>query len=301
MRPDQQPTIDSATRYHAVRRVLLLTLIGNGFVVALKLIAGLAAGALSVVADAVHSSVDGINNVIALALMSVAAQAPDEQHPYGHAKFETLGTLAIVAFLSITVYELVTSAFRRIFLVEVRPQVTFAVVGAMVVSALVSYLVARYEYRRGIALGSQILTADSSHTRADVLASIAVIVGLGLVAIGYPRADGVFTLVVALIIARTGWRILRGSVPILVDERAVSEETIRRIALAADGVIDAFDIRSRGLGADVFAELTITVDRALNVEEAHGIADAVERRVARELGAREVVAHVEPAANPTPR
>ncbi|MGH7554968.1 MAG: cation diffusion facilitator family transporter [Longimicrobiales bacterium] len=301
MHPDQQPTIDSATRYRAVRRVLLLTLLGNGFVVALKLIAGLAAGALSVVADAVHSSVDGINNVIALALMSIAWQAPDEEHPYGHAKFETLGTLAIVAFLSITVYELVTSAFRRIFLVEVRPQVTFAVVGAMVVSSLISYLVARYEYRRGVALSSHILTADSSHTRADVLASIAVIVGLGLVAAGYPRADGVFTLVVALIIARTGWRILRGSVPILVDERAVSVETIRRIALAADGVIDAFDIRSRGRGADVFAELTITVDRSLNVEEAHGIADAVERRVASELRAREVVAHVEPAANPTPR
>jgi cation diffusion facilitator family transporter len=295
MHLDQNASLDSAARYHAVRRVLLLTLLGNGFVVALKLIAGLAAGALSVVADAVHSSVDGINNVIALALMSVAAQAPDAEHPYGHAKFETLGTLAIVAFLSITVYELVTTAFRRIFLVEVRPQVTFAVVGAMVISALVSYLVARYEVRRGIALGSQILTADASHTRADVLASLAVIVGLGLVAVGYPRADGVFTLVVALIIARTGWRILRGSVPILVDERAASEETIRRIARAADGVIDAFDIRSRGRGADVFAELTITVDRSLNVEEAHGIADAVERRVARELGAREVVAHVEPA------
>jgi cation diffusion facilitator family transporter len=284
------------TRFAAVRSVLLLTLAGNATVVAIKLIAGIGAGALSVVADALHSSVDGLNNLIALALIAVAAQAPDEEHPYGHGKFETLGTLAIVAFLSITVYELVSSAIRRIFFADVRPDVTPVVVVAMVVSALTSLLIARYEERRGRELDSQILLADSGHTRADVYASLAVIAGLGLVAAGYPRADGIFTLVVALIIARTGWRILRGSVPILVDQRAVSGETIRRIARGTAGVIDAFDIRSRGREGEVFAELTITVDARLDVGEAHRIADEVERRVASEVGAREVVAHVEPAS-----
>jgi cation diffusion facilitator family transporter len=282
-------------RHRAVRRVLVLTLIGNAVVVAIKLIAGTAAGALSVVADALHSSVDGLNNVIALALSAVAARAPDEDHPYGHGKFETLGTLVIVAFLSITVYELVRSAIARILFSDVRPHVTAAVVAAMVLSALTSYLVSRYEHRRGVALGSEILTADASHTRADVYASLAVIVGLGLVAAGYPRADGVFTLLVALVIARTGWRILRGSVPILVDERAVADGMIRRIARETEGVIDAFHIRSRGREGEVFAELTITVDASLDVEHAHRIADAVERRLADAIGARDVVAHVEPA------
>jgi len=286
-------------RADRVRRVLLLTLAGNLAVVAIKLTAGLAAGALSVVADAAHSAVDALNNVIALALASVAAQAPDEEHPYGHAKFEALGTLAVVAFLSITVYELITSAIGRLVLGEARPQVTPWVIGAMGGSALTSYAVARYEERRGRELDSVILVADASHTRSDVYASLTVIAGLLLVALGYPAADAAFTLVVAVVIARTGWRILLQSVPVLVDERAVAGETIRRIALDSPGVLDCFDIRSRGPAGEIFAELTITVDGGLNVEQAHRIADEVERRVADRLHARDVVAHVEPDRGPS--
>jgi cation diffusion facilitator family transporter len=296
--PPRAEAVDSRARHRAVKRVLLLTLSGNVAVVTLKLVFGISAGALSVVADALHSCADGLNNLIALALSAVAAQAPDEEHPYGHAKFETLGALAIVAFLSITVYELSSAAISRIFFADARPRVTPPVIGAMIVSAITSFVVARYEHRRGIELGSHLLTADASHTRADVYASVAVLVGLGLVAAGYPRADGVFTLIVALVIARTGWRILRGTVPILVDERAVAGETIRRIAVQTEGVVDAFDIRSRGPVGEVFAELTITVDPSLNVDAAHHIADEVERRIERELHARLVVAHVEPARIP---
>ncbi|HWV58598.1 MAG TPA: cation transporter, partial [Longimicrobiales bacterium] len=85
-------------RYHEIRRVLLWTLAANVAVVLAKLTAGILSGTLSVVADAAHSSVDALNNALALALARVAGRAPDERHPYGHAKFETLGALAVVAF-----------------------------------------------------------------------------------------------------------------------------------------------------------------------------------------------------------
>lgn len=283
-------------RAAAIRRVLWITLVANVTVVLAKLVAGFAAGALSVVAEAAHSSVDAWNNVLALALSSVAAKAPDEEHPYGHAKFETLGAVAIIAFLSVTVYELVTSAVRRLVSGTAQPDVDAFVVGTMVFSALVSFGVARYEHRRAEELGSDLLLADAAHTRSDVWASVAVLGGLGLVAAGYPRADALFTLLVAGIIANAVWRILRRTVPILVDERAVAGDTIRAIARSADGVFDVFDIRSRGRPGDVFAELTVTVDGALNVTEAHRIADDVERRIIRQLGAREVVVHVEPTS-----
>ena len=287
-----QAARDNRTRQ--IRRVLVATFIANVAVVVAKVVAGLAANSLSVLADATHSSVDAWNNVMALALASVAAKGPDEEHPYGHAKFETLGALAIVAFLSITVYELTGSAFARLFGSGETAIATPFVAGVMLLSAIVSYFVARYEENCGRRYQSEILLADAAHTKSDVFASLGVLVGIGLVALGYPRADAVFTLLVAVVIARAGWRILKHTIPILVDQRAVAEATIRDITVATPGVINCFSVRSRGRAGDIFAELTITVRPTLNVEEAHLIADAVEHRVATAVGAREVVVHVEP-------
>ena len=298
MREDQAFRAD---RNRQVRRVLIITLLANIAVVIAKVVGGLAANSLSVLADAAHSSVDAWNNIMALALARVAAKDPDEDHPYGHAKFETLGALAIVAFLSITVYEVLGTAFARLAGEGPFPRATPLAAAVMLVSAVVSYLVARYEESCGRLYNSEILLADAAHTKSDVFASMAVLVGIGLVALGYPRADALFTLLVAVFIARAAWRILKHTIPILVDQRAVAEATIRDITIATPGVLDCFSVRSRGRVGEVFVELTITVQPSLNVQEAHHIADAVERRVAEAVGAREVVVHVEPhVANGSP-
>lgn len=288
-------SLSRAQRSVQIRRVLLITLIANIAVVVAKLGAGLTAGLLSVIAEGAHSSVDAGNNVLALALSRVAAMAPDDEHPYGHAKFETLGAVAIVAFLSVTVYELVSSAVRRLATGSGSPEVTPFVVGTMLFSAAVNFAVSRYEHRRARELDSDILLADAAHTRSDVYASAAVLIGLALVAAGFAGADALFTLLVAGIIANAVWRILRRTIPILVDERAVSPETIRKVAGQAHGVVEVLEVRSRGREGEIFAELTITVDRTLNVEAAHHIADEVEHRLASAIRAREVVVHVEPA------
>jgi cation diffusion facilitator family transporter len=285
---------DMIVRGRAVRRILVLTFIANIVVVAGKAWAGLNAHSLSVIADAAHSSVDAANNIMALLLARVAAKAPDAEHPYGHGKFETLGALAIVAFLSITVFELITGAVRRLLSDAPGPDVTGLVVAVMLASAAVSFLVAHFEEAAGRRYKSEILIADSAHTKSDVYASFAVLAGIAFVALGYPQADPICTILVAVVIARAGWRILQTTVPILVDERAVEEEAIRRSALQTSGVLDCFAVRSRGRAGEIFVELTITVHRSLNVEEGHVIADAVENRLAAEVGAREVVVHVEP-------
>jgi cation diffusion facilitator family transporter len=289
------------TRSAAVRRVLIATLIANLAVVIAKVVAGFSAHSLSVLADAAHSSVDAWNNVMALIIARVAAKAPDAEHPYGHGKFETLGALVIVAFLSITVFELMQTAATRLFGGGPAPQATPLVIIVMAVSALISFMVARYEEQYGHRYHSDILLADAAHTRSDVFASIAVLAGIALVAAGYPQADALVTVLVAAVIARAGWRIIQRTVPILVDQRAVEESSIRAITLDTPGVVDCFAARSRGRIGEVFVELTITVDPALNVNDGHIIADQVEQRVAAALGAREVVVHVEPAlANESP-
>src|SRR6266705_4004485 len=101
-------------RSAAVRRVLRGLLVANVAVVIAKAAVGTVAGSLAVLGDAIHSSIDAVYNVLGLIVVRVAARAPDEEHPYGHGKFETLGALAIVVFLSITGFELVRSAIGRL-------------------------------------------------------------------------------------------------------------------------------------------------------------------------------------------
>jgi len=284
-------------RGEAVRRVLRLVLALNLGILALKLLAWSLTGSLSIIAEATHSSLDALNNIIALAFARVAHQGPDEDHPYGHHKFETLGALAVVGFLSITVFELVKGAIGRLAspaaLAEVQtPIAAFLLLGATV---LAGSLVARYEVRAGLRLNSELLLADAAHTRADVLGTVAVLAGLLLVRLGYPLADPIVALLLALLIAHSGWEIVRRSVPILVDERAVNEEALHRLAGDTEGVLSSHRARSRGRPGEIFVELTIRVRGDLDVHRAHEIADEVERRISVSLGAREVVVHVEPA------
>jgi cation diffusion facilitator family transporter len=251
--------------------------------------------ALSVVAEIFHSSLDATNNLFALVLARVAAQDPDDEHPYGHHKFETLGALGLVGALSITVFELIRQALARLGGdPTVPPEVGPWAIGLMVFSLGAGLAISRYESRVGKRLGSDLLLADAAHTRADVLTTLAVLVGLVAIRMGYPTADPLATIVVASLIAHTGWAIVRETVPVLVDHRAVHPSRIERLAMSVDGVRSAYGIRSRGKPGDRFAELTIAVERTLNVAESHAIADSTERRVAEALGAREVVVHVEP-------
>lgn len=268
----------------------------NILVVAVKVVVLVLSGALSVLAEVFHSTLDAANNVLALALARVAGREPDEDHPYGHRKFETVGALALAAVLSVTVFELTQQALLRLVRgSDALPAVGPWALALMVVSLLAGIAITRYEARAGRRLGSDLLLADAAHTRADVLSTVAVLIGLLAMRFGYPIADPLVTLVVAGIIVHTGWEIVKETVPVLVDTRAVPPERIEEVSLDVDGVRSAYGIRSRGASPDVFAELTIAVDAELDVAASHAIADEVERRVAGDIEAREVVVHVEPA------
>ncbi|MDP2955200.1 MAG: cation diffusion facilitator family transporter [Longimicrobiales bacterium] len=291
------PTVlDRAERAGQIRRVLLLVLWMNLAVIGVKLGVWALSHALSVVAEMFHSSLDATNNLFALALARVAAQAPDDDHPYGHQKFETLGALALVGVLSITVFELVQHAILRA-IAGVYPPTDFSpwALALMGFSLMAGIAITRYESAAGRRLGSDLLIADAAHTRSDVLTTLAVLVGLVAIRLGYPVADPVATIIVAVLIGHTGWEIVRQTVPVLVDSRAVDPAHIESLAREVQGVRSAYGIRSRGRHGERFAELTIAVDASLDVAASHAMADAVELRVATALGARVVVVHVEPS------
>jgi cation diffusion facilitator family transporter len=278
-----------------VRRTLLLILALNAVVVGVKLAVGLRTGALSVLGAALESGLDLLNNVVGILLVGLAARGPDEDHPYGHAKFETLGALAIVGFLSITCFELLREGIRHVWTREIPRVPTLLELLLIVATMGVNVLVVWYEQRRGKELQSAFLLADSAHTRSDIYVTAAALGSLVLTRMGLGFIDPLLAIAVALVIAWHGYEIVRGTVPVLVDERAVDAAELRRLVASIPRIADVRTIRSRSMASGVlFAEVTIGVNAATTVEEAHQIADAVEERIAQELGASEVTVHVEP-------
>jgi cation diffusion facilitator family transporter len=284
-------------RLPQIRRVLWFVFVANLFVVLVKVLVGLRAGSLAVLGDAAHSGVDAMNNVVGLLAVNVAAAPPDEEHPYGHGKYETLAALAVVSFLSITGFELVSSAVGRLLGSAAAPRIdplTFALLAG---TMLVNTVVAVSEARAARRLRSPVLSADARHTAADVLITLSVIGGLGLVALGWTDADAWLAILVAGLIARSGWEILKGTIPVLVDSRAIEAGRIRRFIGPVNGVMDVTEVRSRGdLATEAFTELTVIVDGGITVERGHAIADEVERKLL-DAGFTRAVVHVEPAAD----
>lgn len=284
-----------ATRTSAVQRTLAVVLLLNLIVVAVKVWVAVRTHSLSVLGATVESALDAMNNGIAMLLVSLAARGPDEDHPYGHDKFETLGALAIVGFLSISCFELVRGAVSQL-LNDRTPQTATPLELALIGStALLNVIVVWYERRRGQQLRSSLLLADAAHTGGDIVVTAVAFTSLLSVRLGYPHLDAWLTLLVAAVIAWSGYRILRVTVPILVDERAVDAEEVRQLLVAIDGIAGVQQVRSRTSASGVlFAEVTIRCDGALTVADAHVLADAAESAIRHSLGEADVTVHVEP-------
>ena len=293
----QTGSVSNEAYHRGVRRVLIVTLALNVVVVAGKLAAGLLAGSLSVVSDAIHSSVDSLNNIVGLVVMKYATAEPDESHPYGHAKFETLAAFAIAGFLFVTCYQIALSAIKRVIAHETpAPEITALTIGVMVGTIICNIIVTIYERREGRRLQSAFLIADSAHTRSDVLVSCSVFTGLFLIRAGYVWLDPVISLGVAVVIAWSGYQIFRTTVPILVDAAPVPSWHIAEVARSVPGVHSAHDIRSRSQGGEMFVEMHLHLESEFERDHiaSHAITEEIERRLEAEFGRVTATIHVEP-------
>lgn len=282
-------------RRRAIVRVLVWTLFANYAVAAAKLFYAWKTGALAFSADGIHSLLDGTSNVVGLVGMRLASKPADEGHPYGHQRFEALAALAIGALILGGLWAI---AGRAVAALASDSAVVpgWSALGVAGGTLVVNVAVARYEARRGQALRSSILTADASHTAADSLGTLAILVSFFAARLGFRYADPVAALVIAVLIARTAWRVLRDNVAVLADERRIEPGAIHKIAVSVDGVHGAHKIRSRGSLDHVAVDLHIHVDPHMTVEHAHKITHAVADRIRDELSeVHDVVIHTEPA------
>jgi cation diffusion facilitator family transporter len=284
---------NAAVRFRRIKQVLWQILGANLLVAAAKIVVGLATGSISMVADGFHSTMDGSSNVLGLVGLAIASRPPDQDHPYGHQKFETFATLGIGLLLLLAGWNIFTSAVSRLT-VGGAPEVTGVSFAVMLVTMLVNWLVTRYEHRWGDELRSPILLADAAHTRSDIFVSLSVLAGLIAVKLGWPWIDAAVALVIVVVIGHTGWQIIRSASRVLSDTAVVDPATVAKIARSVEGVKSTHKIRSRGTDQAIYLDLHIQVDGSMAVEEAHRLGHLVQARLIEELGITDVVVHVEP-------
>ncbi len=280
----------------------MLVVLGlNGLVAAMKLSVGVLTGSVAMAADGVQSLLDGFANVIGLIGIVAAARPPDEQHPYGHERYETIASMAIAGLMTFGVVEIVRSAWGQ-FQGNDEPRVTALSFAVLIVTIGINAGVSWWERRAARRLRSELLAADAKHTATDVVVSAGVIVGLIAVAAGFTRADAVVSLVIAAVIARTAWVILRDASLVLSDATAIDPRLLMRAVLTAPGVVTAHNLRARSGGGRSWVEVHVTVDPDLRVNQAHAVATGVEEAIRTSAGdTTEVVVHVEPAEPPHTR
>jgi cation diffusion facilitator family transporter len=277
-----------------VRRVLIITLLLNLFVMGLKAVVGYWTGSLSLLADALHSVTDSANNVLGLFASKFSSPHPDREHPYGHQKFEAVGALGIAAFLGIACFEILQGAIERIIKGGEPVRISPPELWLLLIVLGVNIFVAFYERRVGTRVNSPILIADATHTMSDVWVTISVISGLIGVWLGYQWLDILLAFPVALLVFWSGWSVLKANLPWLVDKIAIAPEAIHAIATSVPGVVNCHDIASRGLlGRQAFIEMHLIVD-APDVETAHRITENVERRLEESFHPVRILIHVEP-------
>jgi cation diffusion facilitator family transporter len=281
-------------RHRSVVRVLRRVLVLNLIVAVAKITLGYFSGAVSILSDGFHSLADASSNVVALVGVSAARRPADENHPYGHRKYETMASIAILMFML-----LVLSEVARHAIVHLQAPGTPAVIPigfiTMLATLVVNVFVVRYESSAGRRLRSEVLGADAKHTRSDVWTTIAVLVALTGVGLGYPILDPIAGLIVSVFIAYACWQIAREASGILADEIVLPQEDIRSVVEAVPGVVGTEKIRTRGPADSVFVDLHLWIDGRTPLGEAHALSHVVkDKLMARFPEIVDVVIHIEP-------
>jgi len=281
--------------YGRVIRTLSFILVLNLVVALLKGIFGILAGSISMVADAFHSLSDTLSNVVGILSIFLAKKPADPEHPYGHGRYETLGTLLIGGLIALTSLWIMYEGYQRLITSSV-PSITGITTGVLCVTIIINVLVFRYEERVGRELGSAILIADAAHTKSDVFVSLSVLAGFGAVKLGFPQIDPLIAVGIGVLIGKIGLGIIKDSALVLTDASVSGcEDEVKKIVMGISGVRDCHNLRCRGKPGEIYGDIHVSVDPDMTAADAHHIAHEVnEEVIAQVRGMKEIVVHLEP-------
>jgi len=264
-------------------RISIISIIVNAVLSALKLFAGFFGHSQALIADAVHSLSDVLTTVVVIVSLLVSGRKPDDNHEYGHQKYEGIATLLLALALGYVGIKIgisgasaiITGSYKDFSLPTLLPAIA-ALVSIVVKEAMyqVTMKVARKEK-------SSALKADAEHHRSDALSSVGSLAGVLFALFGFPVMDSVASIIICIFILKTAIEILLEALKGLTDSSADenTEEAIERDAMSIEGVERIDMLKTRVFGSGYYVDIEIAVDGDLKLQESHEIAEKVHDKI----------------------
>lgn len=287
-------------RYDESNQVTILSILLNIGLTIMKILAGVFGNSTAIIADGLHSASDIITSIGILIGNKISRKPRDEEHQYGHEKAESLVAFVLAAVLIIVAVEIGYKGVAALFnLNEIQVPTLLPLI-----VALISIGVKEYQYQITIRVAKKInsssLKADAWHHRSDALSSIAAFIGIGGAMLGFKILDPIASIIVAIVVVKVGIDILKSACDELMDS-SISKQDIGEIKSMIDNnqkIYGIKDFKSRKYGSVAYIDMSIFIDKAKTLEEAHDIADDLEHNIISTLSyIKEINIHTEPYNN----
>jgi len=286
----------SAEKQSAAKKSTLVSVAVNLALTVSQVFAGLLSGSQGLIADGIHSLTDLVADFVVLFANHHSAKDADEDHHYGHQRYETAASLFLGISLLAVGLGMLWSAGHKIVNPIAASQISILALYVALGSLAAKELLFRYMLAVAERVRSSMLVANAWHARSDAASSLVVSVGIVGALLGFPILDSVGALIVGLMIVRTGWSFSWDALNDLMD-RAVSEEEhqhIEKIILSTNGVLGCHDLKTRKMGDMILVDVHIEVDANATVQVGHDIALAAANQVKAELPVLNVMTHIDP-------
>lgn len=290
-------------REKQIFRTTLVGSVANLLLVVFKFVAGIMGHSAAMIADAVHSLSDFITDIIVVIFVAISGKPEDEDHDYGHGKYETLATAVIGIILFFVGVGILISGIKAIVgTLQGEPLQTPSLLAliAAVISIVVKEVLYHYTVKRGKALGSSSVVANAWHHRSDALSSIGTAIGIGgAIFLGeqWRILDPIAAVIVSLFIIKVAVELFKPCIEELLERSlpAEMEQKILDIILSTPQVSSPHHLRTRRIGSYIAIEVHIRMDGQTSLSEAHQVASDIEQRLKAEFGeSTHIGIHMEP-------
>ena len=278
-------------------RVALSSILASGGLTVAKAAVGVSTGSLAILSEAAHSLLDLVATIMTYFAVRIAGQPADEEHHYGHGKVESVTALAATGLLFLLSGIVVWEAGKRLLEGRSHVEATIAAFTVIIGSIVMDFFRARVLYRVASQTSSEALEADALHFGSDMWSSLAVLVGLAGIALGYWWADAAAAIVVAVFVCLAGWRLGRRTINTLLDTAPAGlSDGLTRLAERVPGVVAVERVRARQVGPQIFVELGLAVSRTLPIDRVAVLKDKVRDNILAEHPGAEISITIEPRA-----
>lgn len=297
---EENQKLDAAQSADAARRCTFVSMGVNTSLSALQMIVGFFAQSQSLIADGAHSFADLLDDFVVLFAAHHSYKAPDEDHNYGHRRYENAASLVLGVFLLTVGLGMVWVAIKKLGNPDLIPTVHHAALWIAMGSVVAKEWLFRYIFKVGTRIRSTLLITNAWHSRSDAFSSVLVVVGVAGNLLGLPLLDPIAALIVGIMIGRMGWKFGWGALQDLVDRAVPAEEmaAIRNTLLATEGVIDIHDLRTRKVGGWALVDVHLEVEPTISVLEGHNITSAARQNVLDNHDVLNVMTHLDPHGYP---